>query len=303
MTLTNVHQVAAGLSYRRAAGDINAATSHFTDELRAAKFDLPSNPQQYVAQWGPRLRDDGTIDSRATLSGRKRKLTDDMVNTIHYEAIHWFLAGREQPYSSIKELRETNTTVQGLLAGVEVGDKTIIRSVQELFPEFKFGKLRKKSYLDERHRAMRMWAAEDNSKLSADTLNSVVWADEKTLPLQAGACVGWYDAGGIDYAYERRAATHNKQPMKLKYLIAVSPLLGPFYIKFYTGTSGLADDDDGDAYLVSSACEQHRRLACLDMQQCRPQPCLPSAVAAPLLIPGASMRPQHTVAGGGGCCC
>ena len=303
MTLTLVHQVTAGISFRRAKGDINAATSHFTDELRAAKFDLPSNPQSYVVQWGPRLQDDGTIASRAPLSGRKRKLTNEMVTTLHYEATNWFLAGREQPYNSIKQLRETNETVQRLLAGMEVDDKTIIRSVQEKFPEFKFGKLQKKSYLDEQHQEMRMSAAEENSELSADTMNSVVWADEKTMPMEAGACAGWHDAGGIDYTYTRRPLKYKKQLMKLKYIIAVSPLLGSFYIKFITGTSGLAADGDGDAYLVSSACEQRRRLACLDMQQCRPQPCPPSAAAAPPLLRGPGIHPQRTVAGClGGCC-
>lgn len=264
------------------------ATAHFTDELQAANFDLPSNPQSYVGLWGPRLLDDGTVASHATHSGRKRKLTDEMVITLHYEATNWFLAGREEPYTSIKQLRDSNPTVQGLLAGVEVDDKTIIHSVQRMFPEFQFGKLQKKRHLDEQHKEMRVAAAKENQLLSADTLNSVVWADEKTMKMEPDAGLGWHDAGGIDYTETRPAPQHNKQPMKVKYFIAVNALLGAFYIKFYTGTSGLAGSSGGEAYRVSLACEQHRGLARLDMQQRCPEPGSPPAAAAPLLPRGTS---------------
>lgn len=137
--------------------------------------------------------------------------------------------------------------------------------------------------MTEQHKENRVAAAELNGGLTADVLNSVIWADEKSMPMAADAGVGWYDADGIDYDGVAPPLRYQGKPMKLRYIIAVSPLLGPFFITFITGTSGMSADRDGHAYRVSSADEKLRWLVCLHMQQCLLQSCCPPACTAALL--------------------
>lgn len=76
MTYSPIYQYTAVLAWRAAAGNHVDATREFRICLQEARYKLPSNPHEYVAEWGPRLGDDGVVEGCAHNSGRHRVLTD-----------------------------------------------------------------------------------------------------------------------------------------------------------------------------------------------------------------------------------
>lgn len=253
MTWSTAHKIAAGLCWRAAKGNTATAVAQFSNYISSAGLELPANVVEFVETWGPRLGDDGEVAAHASLSGRKRKLTVEQVVACHYEAVNWFLSGRYQPYCSIQELVENNEKVQLVVQQSGVSLRTLRRRLTEMYPAFHFGHLRARPYLTEQHRANRMQAAELHLQATEQKLSAVVWGDEKILRMSVEHGVGWFDIGGDDYFHPPPSPKHKGKTVTLKYFIAVNAVLGPVYLKFFTGTSGLEADREGHAYRVSSA--------------------------------------------------
>ena len=58
MTWPDSYKALAGWVWRAAHGRLSSAVRAFRNQVAAAKMELPRDVAQYVAIWGPRLRDD-----------------------------------------------------------------------------------------------------------------------------------------------------------------------------------------------------------------------------------------------------
>lgn len=255
MTLTKAHQYGAGLCYRAESGKLGAATARFSTLVQEAGFELPSNPKSYVQKWGPRLGGDGVIQSYAQESGRISSLRVEDVLTCHTEALDWWRAGRDQPYASVHELVETNQVVKDIITQAGVTGKTLFHHMKEIFPQFKFMKLRSKRKLTDKCMADRVKACQHNLQASDRDLELVVWLDQKTYCFNRKHRYGWIDTDGIDYYESTPPRRHGRKPMTFKYYIAVNALLGFVWMDFYTGTSDLPAKRGSWHFKVSSCNE------------------------------------------------
>ena len=76
MTHSITHQVLAAVWYRKANGNVRRAACALKSDLQALQLQMPTNCEEYVKTWGPRMRDDGSIEGHAQHSGRKPELSE-----------------------------------------------------------------------------------------------------------------------------------------------------------------------------------------------------------------------------------
>lgn len=232
-------QYLAGFCYRANSGNIANAVREFCNVCTRAKVDQPANPWDYVQLWGPRLRSDGSLESRSSLSGAKRKLTDEEVRVIYYEALGWWLAGRSQPYETAQIFIDQNSIVRQIVEHADVSAKTVTRHLTEIDPKFHFGELHQKYFLDEPHRWLRIMGCEENLARFDKDKAMVVFVDEKVLCMSQDTCMGWFSSAHEDYAFKLPPVTAQQHLVKIKYIIAVNYYFGALWIRFFTGTPGL----------------------------------------------------------------
>lgn len=146
MTFPPVYQYAAGLAWRAAKGSETKALTAFCKQLKAARYELPTNPLEYLKTWGPRLGGNGLIEGYAWHSGRPRSLTDAQVTECYVEAVNWWLAGRQGPYTSAQELITENAVVHNIVEAADITPETLTKNLKEFDPRFKYGTVRDKPY-------------------------------------------------------------------------------------------------------------------------------------------------------------
>lgn len=303
MTLGHALSYAAGLAFRAHNGDLHAATQEFCSLLTRANYPLPANPHQFVALWGPRLDDAGEIESHAARSGRHPQLTEQQVATCYLQCIGWWQAGRSGPYRSVADLVSSDAIVHAIVNHSGVTNETLASSLKAFDPHLQYGKVRGRPFLDEQHRSDRM--AECARKLRTFRADKrwVVWVDEKVLCFSKSSAMGWFSTNAEDYGWRLPTPKHGRQDLKIKYIIAVNYVLGPVWIKFYTGTSGMPADREGCAYRVSSHAEQHGWPVGSHVLHCHPHCCCPARAAALRVVRVTRMQPQHAETVGECCSC
>jgi hypothetical protein len=210
MTLTTAHQYGAGLCFRAESGKLDAATTRFCKLVQEAGFKLPSNPKKYVQEWGPRLGDDGTIESHAQESGRISTLAVEAVLTCHTEALGWWRAGMDQPYGSIQELVETNPVVKSIITQAGVTKDTLLRHMKDVFPNFQFKKLYPKRKLTAAGMADRVSACQQNQQVSDRDLELVVWFKRHTASTANTAMAGLTQMRRTTMSLQHHAVTGRK---------------------------------------------------------------------------------------------
>jgi hypothetical protein len=255
MTHPTLYKYAAGLAWKRKKGNAAAATTAFHKYLLEAGYELPTNPHEYVTTWGPRLHDNGEIEDHASNRGRPKTLTVAQIATCYVECLNWWQAGRAAPYASAEQLITDNAVVHTIVTDAGITPETLTRNLKDYDPHFKYGPLHDRAYLDERHRQDRVECSMVNKERLPADKPYVVWVDEKVLCLSQETCMGWYSSAAEDYHWRLPVPTHQSKPIKIKYIIGVNYLLGPVWIKFFTGTSGMPANREGHAYVVSSALE------------------------------------------------
>lgn len=250
MTWPDSYKALAGWVWRAAHGRLSSAVRAFRNQVAAAKMELPRDVAQYVAIWGPRLRDDGTIASCASNSGAKRKLTNRQVDTCFEEAIAWHTRPCERPYGSMQELVEENQVVRGIVQAAGCSAALLFQRMKERHPSFGYRLVAKMDILTPQHKQQRLAACKQMLRMTLRQLQLVIWIDAKSMILTVEKQRAWVDIRDRDFVYRMRPPQAGNQIINLKYYIAVSPLLGPLWLRFYTGTTGMTANRDGRAYKV-----------------------------------------------------
>ncbi|WIA44529.1 hypothetical protein OEZ86_007264 [Tetradesmus obliquus] len=253
MTLTVGLEAAAGLAYRANRGNVNAATAAMRTMLEDAGLPVPSNPLQYMRIWGPRMDVDGNIVVPESGSGRPPKLTDAQTHTCYAECLNWYAAGRPRPYESVHALMTTNPVVRDIITAAGVSGETLTRHMRQIDPHFQYGKVRNRPYLDAQHKRDRVTSCGEKLQVFEEQKPWVVYVDEKVMCLSQCCTRGWYSSDAEDFAWSMPRLTRNRKTIKLKYIIGVNYQLGPVWIKFFTGTTGMPWDREGCAYREAMA--------------------------------------------------
>jgi hypothetical protein len=175
--------------------------------------------------------------------------------------------------------------------------------MRQIDPHFQYGKVRNRPYLDAQHKQDRVTSCGEKLQVFEEHKPWVVYVDEKVMCLSQCCTRGWYSSDVDDFAWSMPRLTRNRKTIKLKYIIGVNYQLGPVWIKFFTGTTGMPWNRPGCAYLVSSCHEQLWGFAGSNVLHCLLQGCCPAHGAAAQVISSTWVQPQHTEPKGQCCCC
>lgn len=285
-------RVLAALSFAEAKCNIDAATKEFRKHCRALKLKVPADARGFVLRWGQEWAKDSSVSGKASNSGRPRKLSAEQVQQVLDVILQWRADGKNSPYESIAQLKKESAVVAGIVSSTNVSDDTLITRLKELCPALSYTKLCIKPKLKKRQREDRMTTAQSHLQVPDSELECVIWIDAKTMYMVVNSKYGWAMAGDED-TYETAFPPTLKNPMKLKYYIAVNYRLGALLLVFYTGTTGMpADRDPNRVYLVSASWVELCNLVGFPVQHCLLDQGSPALQPATLIT---RQQPDHAV--------
>lgn len=267
MTLGVAYQAAAGLAYRQAKGDMASAVTLFRSYMTGAQLDPPANLYNYVQTWGPRLTDDGEISGRATHAGRPAMLSPQMVEECYTAIINGKPGTRPEPFESPDDIQENCPVVIRVLDETGASLSTLLKRVQELHPGFGRRLLHNRWALTPANCQDRKRICEALLRLPESELDRVVFIDAKTIWMAIKRVYGYVDTDTARNFEHTHPSKWKGQIIKIKYYAAVHSKLGPVWIRFYTGTTGMPAQRDGHHYKVSSGNEKLGGLAGCHMDQ------------------------------------
>lgn len=243
----------AALSFAEAKHNVETATKKFRIHCAELKLKVPKNARGFVKRWGWEWAKNSSVSGNASNSGRPRKLSAEQVQQVLDVVLQWRADGRDSPYESVAQLKQESAVVADIVSSTGVSDDTLITRLKELCPGLSYTKLCIKPKLKKRQREDRMTTAQSHLQVPDSELECVIWIDAKTMYMTVNSKYGWALAGDEDI-YETVFPPTLKNPMKLKYYIAVNYRLGALLLVFYTGTTGMpADRDPNRVYLVSAS--------------------------------------------------
>jgi hypothetical protein len=93
----------------------------------------------------------------------------------------------------------------------------------------------------------------------------MVFVDAKTVYMWEEDIRGWVDTSVPNFVEGIRPAYSGGKIIRVKYYAAAHSRLGAFFLRFYTGTTGMTAHHDGHSYQVRSHHKQLRGATCLHM--------------------------------------
>jgi hypothetical protein len=255
MTFPIVVPVLAALAWAFAGGSMAKAVRLLVLYCKALPVKLPANPGNFIKYWRGRLKRGGYIDSHAHNAGRPASVTPRMVTRAYNGIINWKAAGRRRPYASRKDLEQNCPEVRQVLQESGVTIDTLIRKIKRAHPHFQFKKLRVRWELTEGNKQQRVNICTELLQYFRNLLHRVVFVDAKTIWMWEEEVKGWVDTSVFTSTHGIKPAYSQGKVIHLKYYAAVHNKLGPVWIRFYTGTTGMPHNRDGHNYRVSSRDE------------------------------------------------
>jgi hypothetical protein len=253
-------KVLAVSAFKHHKGDITAAKAEFIARCQELDISIPKDPNKFIKDWAAVWDQEGNLDGHAHNSGRKRKLPKDQTQQLLDAIKDWAGAGLDGPFHSILHLKQHSPTTRAILEAAEAHASTVIRALKKLEPKLRFKNLRIKQKLTQKQKEDRLRVAQHHSQVSDSTLECVIWVDAKVMNMTISSVRGWV-VQGEELPYETTRPASKKNPIVLKYYIGVCARTGAVFLRFYTGTTGMAADrDPSRPYLVSSDYVVLRRL-------------------------------------------
>lgn len=235
--------------------DISLAAEEFCKACMRMGYDTPKNVTEFMRTWADRATPEGNIERHAHLSGRRRALTPAMVKRAYKGLTGWRAANRARPYRTREEAQESCPEVKAVQDEAGVTFATLLRAIKEEHPGFGRHKLTLHWTLSATHKRERVRVSTQLKARSARAKLLVVHLDAKSIPMMEEEAYGYVDAN-VNTSVERiKPAYHNNKLITLRYYAAVNALLGPILLVFYTGTTGMDANHDGNNYKVRSGCE------------------------------------------------
>lgn len=216
----------------------------------------PANCRNFILTWRGRMNPDGSLDRHAHYAGAYQQLSDQMAEEAYQGIIGWRAAGRRNPYRNERDVEAECPAVKKVLQESGVTVETLISRIKRPHPDFKHVTLRIRFALTPAHKAARLSTCRRLRQHFTLLLHRMVFVDQKLINVWEEEVTGWVDTSVPNYALGIKPAYYKGKVIKLKYYAVVHEKLGAFFIKFYTGTSGMDYNHDGNAYMVSSSHKQ-----------------------------------------------
>lgn len=303
MTFSEGVIVLAALAMATALGDMRMAIALFTTYCAQLHLPLPKNIPQFIRTWAPRLTPDGFIIRHAGNAGRPPSTSPQMVEAAYQAVINWKKAGFDRPFASIEQAVARSPEIQKVLRESGISPERLFDLMKEAHPHLRFGKITVRWKLTDDNKAERVSVCTTLKRMYRNLLHRLVFVDAKTICMCEEEIMGWVDTSVPGYAEGIRPATYKSRIIRLRYYAAVHCKLGPVFLKFYTGTSGMDHTHDGHNYRVSQAmnsCGAPPPLTCrttfaswaAQRVHCASRALTPSSTHShSTLLP---LRPQHT---------
>lgn len=264
----DVHRTLAALAWCKCPEDIKAAAAHFKDSLTIMGVkDCPSDDKDFIRRWVTSWKQHKHLKGQSSNSGRKEKVSHELIEQLLEAMTNWKKAGREGPYASLSEVLAANPNLKEAVDKAGASLETVRNSLKRYCPNLVYKNLFIKQKLTDRHkhdRYRRAYIKLYESVIEDEKLlERVVWIDAKTMYMTVKSRRGWVLSGKEDI-FETYHPASEKNPITLKYYIAVNYRVGKLKLIWYTGTTGMpADRDPDNPYLVSPSPlrHMHDRLA------------------------------------------
>ena len=266
MTYAYALVVLAALAWACSNGRLAVAGRLLTDYCQRLGLEVPANPSNFVNYWHGRFTGTGEVDSHAGNAGRRSNLTPPMVERAYQGIINWRAAGRRRPYGSKLECEQQCPEVRQVLSESGVSMDTLISHITEVHPNFKFKKLRVRWRMTDANKQDRVRKCRQLLREYMQDLNKMVFLDAKTVWMWEEEIWGWVDTSVPNSCQGIRPAYSHGKIIRLKYYAAVHQTLGPVWIRFYTGTTGMDYNHDGHNFQVGSCSKQLWQAFGLHMQ-------------------------------------
>jgi hypothetical protein len=166
--------------------------------------------------------------------------------------------------------------VKKVLQETGISIKHLVRLIKEAHPHFQYKQLKVTWKLTDDLKAERLAVCTKLLAEYADMLHRMVFMDQKTVFMWEQEVYGWVDTT-VEYSFEGiKPAKHGRQTIRVKYYSAVHSKLGAFFLRFYTGTTGMTCRHDGYHFKVGSCNKQLSVPPCHHMCHCLSQLCSPA---------------------------
>lgn len=250
-----VHRTLAALAWCKFPDDFKAAAGYFKDCLASMRIkSCPADAKDFIKNWGSCWDKNGNLQGKGSNSGRDRLLIDEFLERFLQAIINWAAAGEEGPYSSLPAVLRAHPELKAELEATGASHETLRNSLKRYCPTLVYKNLWVKQKLTDKHKEKRydavstkMYEIAHEPKL----LERVVYIDAKTMYMTVKSRRGWVLVGQPDI-FEAYHPASEKNPITLKYYIAVNYKVGKVKLIWYTGTTGMAADRNPDnPYLVS----------------------------------------------------
>ena len=248
-----------------AGNDMGVAVTEFRRFCNQVGVNAPKNARQFIEMWAGRHNKQGEIDRHSRRSGRHEKLTTKMVDNAYRGITGWAEAGRKQPYKSERDIERKCPEVRQVLQDSGATMNTLMQRLKERYPKLQYKEIKTKWVLTEENKLVRYWVCQDLVASFKDLLQRVVFVDAKTVLMCQGTIRGWVDTSLPNYCEGFKPAMYKSKMIRLKYYAGVHATLGPVFIKFYTGTTGMPAKRGNKHYKVGSSNKHARLSPCFHM--------------------------------------
>lgn len=251
MTLGDVVIAAAILAHKEYPKDLAAAGRRLVSHCSILGQQPPANPSQFVKLWRDRMDTRGNIDHHGSNSGRKEKLTEAQVEEVCQAVIGWKKAGRQLPYETYEDAAENCETFKRVLAESGAALGTLVNRIKAKHPKFGRYQLTVRWKLSARNKTDRVSKCEKLLAEYREQLHKVVHLDAKTVLMYEKVIHGLIDLSEPYSVCRFAPAKRGGKIIRVKYYAAVNAVLGPVFMMFYTGTTGMPSTREGLNYKVS----------------------------------------------------
>lgn len=242
---------AAVLAHSQEPKDPAAAAKLLVAHCKLMGLQAPANPAEFMQTWQDRMDSEGHIQYHSSSSGRPSKLSDTQVEKAYKAIMGWEKAGLLQPYESFEDAAENCDVVKQVLAESGAALGTLITRIKAKHPKFGRHPIKFQWKLAEHNLIERVTVCKELLEMDRSLLKYVVHLDAKTVYMNEKAAYGLLDlAVHISVSRIQPARRHGKV-IRIKYYAAVSAVLGPIIMIFYTGTTDMPSTRDGLNYEVS----------------------------------------------------
>ena len=241
------------------------AVAWFITACTLFRFRIPANPWSFIKYWRDRWTPEGGIDSHAHNSGRQPQISPQHVERAYKGIISWKSDGKDRPYKSKYKMATECPAVKKVLEETGITIKHLVRKIKRAHPHIQFKKLSLTWKLTTANKAQRLAVCTKLLAEYAHMLHRMVFMDQKTVYMWEQEVYGWVDTT-VEYSFEGiKPAKQGDKVIRVKYYSAVHSTLGAFFLKFYTGTTGMTCRHDGYHFKVGSCCKQLSVSPCLHM--------------------------------------